>query len=292
MQHFMFNWQLLYFISLPPPPARSDRYHHINTYDEDDTNDDEPVEIRQFSSCSPRFSKVWLYPLSSFISLTASLSFDSVFLSLCQSVVFVILFENRKGSETIKSRSYCAKRGTWSLDTGLRTIPSYSSCLWFLFSASQRHTFKAFCLSTDVCLMTQTIAPPYFPPSTLSMSFDSDLWVSLSSQCASVFLFLSRSRVGFSHLMLSFFFLPLPTLPLPSSLTSSVFPSAFPLSFTWSILSRLGCEVVKERFAKSKCHFEGPVSIKLEMCLKLQSRALEGSSEGLCWIQTHNEVCS
>lgn len=206
MQHFMFNWQLLYFISLPPPPARSDRYHHINTYDEDDTNDDEPVEIRQFSSCSPRFSKVWLYPLSSFISLTASLSFDSVFLLLCQSVVFVILFENRKGSETIKSRSYCAKRGTWSLDTGLRTIPSYSSCLWFLFSASQRHTFKAFCLSTDVCLMTQTIAPPYFPPSTLSMSFDSDLWVSLSSQCASVFLFLSRSRVGFSHLMLSFFF--------------------------------------------------------------------------------------
>uniref|UniRef100_A0A8C7ZZ77 non-specific serine/threonine protein kinase n=1 Tax=Oryzias sinensis TaxID=183150 RepID=A0A8C7ZZ77_9TELE len=40
--------------------TRSDRYQHINTYDEDDTNDDEPVEIRQFSSCSPRFSKVCL----------------------------------------------------------------------------------------------------------------------------------------------------------------------------------------------------------------------------------------
>ncbi|XP_068607227.1 microtubule-associated serine/threonine-protein kinase 1-like [Brachionichthys hirsutus] len=39
--------------------TRSDRYHHIHTYDEDDTNDDEPVEIRQFSSCSPRFSKVY-----------------------------------------------------------------------------------------------------------------------------------------------------------------------------------------------------------------------------------------
>uniref|UniRef100_A0A7N8XL47 non-specific serine/threonine protein kinase n=1 Tax=Mastacembelus armatus TaxID=205130 RepID=A0A7N8XL47_9TELE len=39
--------------------TRSDRYHHINTYDEDDTNDDEPVEIKQFSSCSPRFSKVY-----------------------------------------------------------------------------------------------------------------------------------------------------------------------------------------------------------------------------------------
>ncbi|KAJ8345124.1 hypothetical protein SKAU_G00293170 [Synaphobranchus kaupii] len=39
--------------------TRSERYHHINSYDEDDTNDDEPVEIRKFSSCSPRFSKVY-----------------------------------------------------------------------------------------------------------------------------------------------------------------------------------------------------------------------------------------
>ncbi|XP_028567503.2 microtubule-associated serine/threonine-protein kinase 1 isoform X4 [Podarcis muralis] len=39
--------------------TRSDRYHHINSYDEDDTTEDEPVEIRQFSSCSPRFSKVY-----------------------------------------------------------------------------------------------------------------------------------------------------------------------------------------------------------------------------------------
>uniref|UniRef100_A0A6Q2ZLB0 non-specific serine/threonine protein kinase n=1 Tax=Esox lucius TaxID=8010 RepID=A0A6Q2ZLB0_ESOLU len=37
--------------------TRSDRYHHIHSYDEDDTNDDEPVEIRRFSSCSSRFSK-------------------------------------------------------------------------------------------------------------------------------------------------------------------------------------------------------------------------------------------
>ncbi|XP_057186735.1 microtubule-associated serine/threonine-protein kinase 1 isoform X2 [Triplophysa rosa] len=39
--------------------TRSERYRHISSYDEDDTNDDEPVEIRQFSSCSPRFSKVY-----------------------------------------------------------------------------------------------------------------------------------------------------------------------------------------------------------------------------------------
>ncbi|XP_069005506.1 microtubule-associated serine/threonine-protein kinase 1-like isoform X2 [Embiotoca jacksoni] len=39
--------------------TRSERYHHMQSYDEDDTNDDEPVEIHRFSSCSPRFSKVY-----------------------------------------------------------------------------------------------------------------------------------------------------------------------------------------------------------------------------------------
>ncbi|XP_068130326.1 microtubule-associated serine/threonine-protein kinase 1 isoform X2 [Hyperolius riggenbachi] len=39
--------------------TRSDRYQHINSYDEDDTNDEDSVEIRQFSSCTPRFSKVY-----------------------------------------------------------------------------------------------------------------------------------------------------------------------------------------------------------------------------------------
>uniref|UniRef100_A0A8C5AS73 non-specific serine/threonine protein kinase n=1 Tax=Gadus morhua TaxID=8049 RepID=A0A8C5AS73_GADMO len=39
--------------------TRSERYHHVHSYDEDDTNDDEPVEMHRFSSCSPRFSKVY-----------------------------------------------------------------------------------------------------------------------------------------------------------------------------------------------------------------------------------------
>uniref|UniRef100_A0A1A8LD38 non-specific serine/threonine protein kinase n=1 Tax=Nothobranchius pienaari TaxID=704102 RepID=A0A1A8LD38_9TELE len=39
--------------------TRSDRYHHVDSEDEEDTNDEEHVEIRQFSSCSPRFSKVY-----------------------------------------------------------------------------------------------------------------------------------------------------------------------------------------------------------------------------------------
>ncbi|XP_041133779.1 microtubule-associated serine/threonine-protein kinase 2-like isoform X4 [Polyodon spathula] len=39
--------------------TRSDRYHHVESEEEEDTNDEEHVEMRQFSSCSPRFSKVY-----------------------------------------------------------------------------------------------------------------------------------------------------------------------------------------------------------------------------------------
>ncbi|XP_077054734.1 microtubule-associated serine/threonine-protein kinase 2 isoform X11 [Siphateles boraxobius] len=39
--------------------TRSDRYHHVDSEEEDDTNEDDHLEIRQFSSCSPRFSKVY-----------------------------------------------------------------------------------------------------------------------------------------------------------------------------------------------------------------------------------------
>ncbi|XP_041417383.1 microtubule-associated serine/threonine-protein kinase 2 isoform X2 [Xenopus laevis] len=39
--------------------TRSERYQHMDSEEEEDTNDEERVEIRQFSSCSPRFSKVY-----------------------------------------------------------------------------------------------------------------------------------------------------------------------------------------------------------------------------------------
>ncbi|XP_041127358.1 microtubule-associated serine/threonine-protein kinase 2-like isoform X5 [Polyodon spathula] len=39
--------------------TRSDRYHHVESEEEEDTNDEGHVEMRQFSSCSPRFSKVY-----------------------------------------------------------------------------------------------------------------------------------------------------------------------------------------------------------------------------------------
>uniref|UniRef100_A0A8C0V2W9 non-specific serine/threonine protein kinase n=16 Tax=Neoaves TaxID=3078114 RepID=A0A8C0V2W9_CYACU len=35
--------------------SRSERYQHLDSEEEEDTNDDDHVEIRQFSSCSPRF---------------------------------------------------------------------------------------------------------------------------------------------------------------------------------------------------------------------------------------------
>ncbi|KAJ0065774.1 hypothetical protein NL108_018279 [Boleophthalmus pectinirostris] len=39
--------------------TRSDRFQHLDSEEDEDTNDEETVEIRQFSSCSPRFSKVY-----------------------------------------------------------------------------------------------------------------------------------------------------------------------------------------------------------------------------------------
>ncbi|XP_049630570.1 microtubule-associated serine/threonine-protein kinase 2 isoform X2 [Suncus etruscus] len=39
--------------------TRSERYHHLDSEDEEEASEDGCLEIRQFSSCSPRFSKVY-----------------------------------------------------------------------------------------------------------------------------------------------------------------------------------------------------------------------------------------
>ncbi|KAM5247742.1 microtubule-associated serine/threonine-protein kinase 2 [Ctenodactylus gundi] len=39
--------------------TRSERYHHVDSEDEEEVSEDSCLEIRQFSSCSPRFSKVY-----------------------------------------------------------------------------------------------------------------------------------------------------------------------------------------------------------------------------------------
>uniref|UniRef100_A0A8C8D3V8 non-specific serine/threonine protein kinase n=1 Tax=Oncorhynchus tshawytscha TaxID=74940 RepID=A0A8C8D3V8_ONCTS len=57
--------------------TRSDRYHHLETEEEEDTNDEDfNVELRQFSSCSHRFSKVCSLSFyrSVAVSLTLSVS--------------------------------------------------------------------------------------------------------------------------------------------------------------------------------------------------------------------------
>uniref|UniRef100_A0A8C7MTV8 non-specific serine/threonine protein kinase n=1 Tax=Oncorhynchus kisutch TaxID=8019 RepID=A0A8C7MTV8_ONCKI len=51
--------------------TRSERYHHLASDEDDETNDEESsLEIRQFSSWSNRFSKVWNIPLQIFIILS------------------------------------------------------------------------------------------------------------------------------------------------------------------------------------------------------------------------------
>ncbi|XP_063772057.1 microtubule-associated serine/threonine-protein kinase 3 isoform X2 [Pseudophryne corroboree] len=56
--------------------TRSERYHHLASEEDDETNDEESsVEIRQFSSCSNRFSKV--YSSSEHLATQLNLSFSS-----------------------------------------------------------------------------------------------------------------------------------------------------------------------------------------------------------------------
>ncbi|KAM3938800.1 microtubule-associated serine/threonine-protein kinase 3 isoform 3-T3 [Leptodactylus fuscus] len=56
--------------------TRSERYHHLASEEDDETNDEESsVEIRQFSSCSHRFSKV--YSSSEHLATQLNISFSS-----------------------------------------------------------------------------------------------------------------------------------------------------------------------------------------------------------------------
>ncbi|XP_064424644.1 microtubule-associated serine/threonine-protein kinase 3-like [Latimeria chalumnae] len=56
--------------------TRSERYHHLGSEEDDETNDEESsLEIRQFSSCSHRFSKV--YSSSEQLATQLNLSFSS-----------------------------------------------------------------------------------------------------------------------------------------------------------------------------------------------------------------------
>lgn len=145
----MLTWQLFYYSASPShsfSSARSDRYHHINTYDEDDTNDDEPVEIRQFSSCSPRFSKVWFVVVVSFSLSSVSFSGVFPFFSHCISLLYCVL------SVLDRTRSHCAESSTWNLDSGLNPAVK-KACNW-AFVTTVLHDFLLFLLFSVSILAT------------------------------------------------------------------------------------------------------------------------------------------
>uniref|UniRef100_A0A674EY91 non-specific serine/threonine protein kinase n=1 Tax=Salmo trutta TaxID=8032 RepID=A0A674EY91_SALTR len=80
--------------------TRSDRYHHLETEEEEeDTNDEDfNVELRQFSSCSHRFSKVGCLSLCTFLSLSPPHTLQPpLSLSLCLDKL-----------QKIRSRHYCS----------------------------------------------------------------------------------------------------------------------------------------------------------------------------------------
>uniref|UniRef100_A0A673YKD0 non-specific serine/threonine protein kinase n=1 Tax=Salmo trutta TaxID=8032 RepID=A0A673YKD0_SALTR len=69
--------------------TRSDRYHHLETEEEEDMNDEDfNVELRQFSSCSHRFSKVCSLSFSFFLSLyfAVSLTFSISYKAFTQGI--------------------------------------------------------------------------------------------------------------------------------------------------------------------------------------------------------------
>uniref|UniRef100_A0A4W5LCI4 PDZ domain-containing protein n=1 Tax=Hucho hucho TaxID=62062 RepID=A0A4W5LCI4_9TELE len=83
--------------------TRSDRYHHLETEEEEeDTNDEDfNVELRQFSSCSHRFSKVGCLSLCTYVCLPPTHSTPPLALS----VSFALCLDKL---QNIRSRHYCS----------------------------------------------------------------------------------------------------------------------------------------------------------------------------------------
>uniref|UniRef100_A0A8C8M943 non-specific serine/threonine protein kinase n=1 Tax=Oncorhynchus tshawytscha TaxID=74940 RepID=A0A8C8M943_ONCTS len=85
--------------------TRSERYHHLASDEDDETNDEESsLEIRQFSSWSNRFSKVWNIPLQIFIILLEQVN---IYALLCITAEVVVSNLHR-----IRSNSTGAKHSS------------------------------------------------------------------------------------------------------------------------------------------------------------------------------------
>uniref|UniRef100_A0A673YKX8 non-specific serine/threonine protein kinase n=1 Tax=Salmo trutta TaxID=8032 RepID=A0A673YKX8_SALTR len=107
--------------------TRSDRYHHLETEEEEDMNDEDfNVELRQFSSCSHRFSKVCSLSFSFFLSLyfAVSLTFSISYKAFTQGITARTLpyhsLRWQANCGSMRSHSLSRSSDTESTSMGLR----------------------------------------------------------------------------------------------------------------------------------------------------------------------------
>ncbi|XP_053553123.1 microtubule-associated serine/threonine-protein kinase 3-like, partial [Bombina bombina] len=124
---------------------RSERYHHLASEEDEETNDEETsVEIRQFSSCSNRFSKV--YSSSEHLATQLNLSFSSTERSHSDE-------KEERGEKWERITSGEEDKGRLFNETRLRSWTS---------SGSSHHSFLSD-RSTSPCVLTSTCSLDTMP---------------------------------------------------------------------------------------------------------------------------------
>ncbi|XP_053558912.1 microtubule-associated serine/threonine-protein kinase 3 [Bombina bombina] len=125
--------------------TRSERYHHLASEEDEETNDEETsVEIRQFSSCSNRFSKV--YSSSEHLATQLNLSFSSTERSHSDE-------KEERGEKWERITSGEEDKGRLFNETRLRSWTS---------SGSSHHSFLSD-RSTSPCVLTSTCSLDTMP---------------------------------------------------------------------------------------------------------------------------------
>ncbi|XP_075467186.1 microtubule-associated serine/threonine-protein kinase 3 isoform X3 [Ascaphus truei] len=130
--------------------TRSERYHHLGSEDDDETNDEESsMEIRQFSSCSHRFSKV--YGSSEHLATQLNLSFSSTERSHSDE-------KEERGEKWERTLAEEEKSRSLSTETRLRSWTS---------SGSSHHSWLSE-RSASPCVLTSTCSLDTMPRFTFS----------------------------------------------------------------------------------------------------------------------------
>ncbi|XP_067872044.1 microtubule-associated serine/threonine-protein kinase 3-like [Heterodontus francisci] len=131
--------------------TRSEKYQHLASEEDEDTNDEESsLEIRQFSSCSHRFSKV--YSSSEYLAAPSNLSISSPECSHSEE-----RGEQRSLKQTLSTSPSLRPRASSAcshFDRGgspTHCIPSSDVVPWFAFSAEDE---------SEVCALTQQALCP------------------------------------------------------------------------------------------------------------------------------------